>query len=80
MAAYHGSENADMKSNTRSVRDASIDVDRRRAIAPAIRHRKMYHGLVSADGMSLRRMSRVTPPPIPPMTAMSTMPTIVKLR
>ena len=80
MAAYHGSENADMKSNTRAVRDASIWVERRRAIAPANRHRKMYHGFVRADGMSLSRMSRETPPPIPPKTAISRMPTIVKFR
>jgi hypothetical protein len=37
----------------------------------------MYQGFVSAEGTLLRRMSRVTPPPMPPSRAMSRMPTIV---
>ena len=80
IAAYHGSENADMKSNRRADRAASSWPEMRRARNPATAHRIRYSGFVSADGMSLSRTSRDTPPPIPPKIAMSRIPTIVKRR
>lgn len=69
-----------MKSNSRDTRRWSRETATRRSSAAATVHRMMYQGLVNADGTGSSSTSRVTPPPIPPNTAMMRIPTRVNAR
>ena len=77
MIAYHGSENEVMNWNSPSRNSCPPVYATMYPIAPETSATVMYAGFVSADGICATSTSRVIPPPSPPRSAISRIPTTV---